>query len=313
MNLKATYLFSNWHVNCLTVSSASLPSSGFRVTKPPRKIIRIRLGQSGRFTSPTKDRDLLVAGKRNGTGDLSTQEREGLGLDAARSIRQTVEQVQQFSLFRGLSPSDCASIVAAAQKKNFMRRQTIFFEGSPIRQILLLVSGCVKVSQFGQSGTEVILRLSGPGDVIGSLALLSQKAHCSTAQTLAASTVLVWESANFDSVLNRFPILWHNIARILEDRLNDMDQRFREISTEKVALRLSSELVRLMHQVGQRVNDHVEISLSREEMAQLTGTTLFTVSRLLCQWEVLGIVSVRRGGVLVRDLPALVALSQDQQ
>jgi len=237
----------------------------------------------------------------------------GISLDAARSIRQTVEQVQQFSLFRGLSPSDCASIVASAQKKNFLRRQTIFFEGSPIRQILLLVSGCVKVSQFGQSGTEVILRLSGPGDVIGSLALLSQKAHCSTAQTLAASTVLVWESASFDTVLNRFPILWHNIARILEDRLNDMDQRFREISTEKVALRLSSELVRLMHQVGQRVNDHVEISLSREEMAQLTGTTLFTVSRLLCQWEVLGIVSVRRGGVLVRDLPALVALSQDQQ
>jgi CRP/FNR family transcriptional regulator, nitrogen oxide reductase regulator len=232
-------------------------------------------------------------------------------VDAVRSIRQTVDQVQQCALFLGLPSADCASIVATAQKKSFLRRQTIFSEGSPIRQILLLLSGCVKVSQFGQSGTEVILRLNGPGEIVGSLASLTHVDHCSTAQTLALSSALVWESACFDTVLNRFPIVWRNITRILEDRLQDMDQRFREISTEKVSPRLSSQLVRLMNQVGQRVNGHVEISLSREEMAQLTGTTLFTVSRLLCQWEVLGIVNVRRGGVLVRDLPALIALSED--
>jgi CRP-like cAMP-binding protein len=234
-------------------------------------------------------------------------------LDAVRSIRQTVDSVQRSALFMGLSRADCAVIVAAAQRKTFLRRQTIFFEGSPIRQILVLISGCVKVSQFGQSGSEVILRLSGPGEIIGSLGVLNQVDHRSTAQTLAESTALVWESASFDSVLCRFPSLWRNITRILEERLHDMDQRFREISTEKVATRLSSQLVRLVSQVGQLVNGYLEISLSREEMAQLTGTTLFTVSRLLCRWEVLGIVSVRRGGVSVRDLPGLIALSQDQQ
>ena len=93
-------------------------------------------------------------------------------------------------------------------------------------------------------------------------------------------------------------------------RLDEMDQRFREISTEKVAPRLSSQLVRLLNQVGKRVNGHVEISLSREELAQLTGTTLFTVSRLLCQWELLGIVSARREAVHVLNLQALTALSQ---
>ena len=227
-----------------------------------------------------------------------------------RSIRHTVGLVQRSILFDGMSAEDCADIVACAQKKTVPRRQTIFFEGSPIRQVLLLAAGCVKVSQFGQNGTEVILRLSGPGDIIGLLGL-DETDHCSTAQTLAESTILIWESTNFDAILRRFPCLWRNVARTMEAHLREMDQRFREISTEKVAARLSSELVRLIDQVGHQVNGHVEISLSREEMAQLTGTTLFTVSRMLCRWEVLGIVSVRRGGILVRDVPALVALSQD--
>ena len=91
-----------------------------------------------------------------------------------------------------------------------------------------------------------------------------------------------------------------------------MDQRFREISTEKVAPRLSSQLVRLSSQVGKRVNGHVAISLSRAELAQLTGTTLFTVSRLLCQWETQGIVCNGRECVLLRDLTALEGLSQGE-
>jgi len=121
--------------------------------------------------------------------------------------------------------------------------------------------------------------------------------------------MLAWDKPIFEALSQRLPTLRRNTARILEERLQEMQERFREIATEKVAPRLSSELVRLLHQVGRRVNGHVEISLSREELAQLTGTTLFTVSRLLCQWEVRGIVSSRRETVLVRNLPALIELS----
>lgn len=233
-------------------------------------------------------------------------------MDNLSSLGQRVAAVQPFGLFSGISLADCTEIVSASQKKIFLRRQTIFFEGSRIRQIVLLISGCVKLSQFGQSGTEVILRLGGPGEIIGALGLSTPSDHCSTAQTLELCTALVWEAAIFDVISGRFPLLRRNVARILEDRLQNMEKRFREISTEKVAARLSSELVRLVHQIGQRVNGYVEISLSREELAQLTGTTLFTVSRLLCQWEVLGIVSARRGGLLVLNLPALAALSQEE-
>jgi len=89
-----------------------------------------------------------------------------------------------------------------------------------------------------------------------------------------------------------------------------MDERFREISTEKVAPRLSSQLGRLLLQMGNRVEGGIEISLSREELAQLTGTTLFTVSRMLSRWEQDGIVKARREAVLICDSQALVELAE---
>ena len=232
------------------------------------------------------------------------------GFESRSTVSQRVAAVQQFALFSGVSLADCTNIVSSAHERDFARRQTIFFEGDPVQQILLLTSGCVKVTQFGQNGSEVILRLNGPGEVLGSLGHCTRANHCSTAQALQASRALIWDAAVFESISERFPVLRRNTARILGERLHELEERFREMSTEKVAPRLSSQLVRLLNQVGRRVNGHVEISLSREELPQLTGTTLFTVSRLLSQWEQRGIISARREAVSVRDLPALVELSQ---
>jgi CRP/FNR family transcriptional regulator, nitrogen oxide reductase regulator len=236
---------------------------------------------------------------------------EEFGL-ATNPVNEKAMFLKSLPLFSGVSLLECSNILSNSREHNFSRRQTIFAEGDPLRQILLLVSGCVKQTQFGEDGSEVILRLAGPGEIIGGFGLCSDVAHCSTAQTMEASTVMVWSKASFESVLDRFPVLHRNVIRTLETRLQDMDQRFREISTQRVAPRLSSQLVRLMSQVGKRINGHMEISLSRSELAQLTGTTLFTVSRLLSQWEQLGIVDARRECVTVRDLPALVELSQSE-
>ncbi len=89
-----------------------------------------------------------------------------------------------------------------------------------------------------------------------------------------------------------------------------MHERFREIGTERVAARLSSQIIRMMHQVGRQVNGGTEIRISREELAQLTGTTLFTVSRLLSDWDRQGIVVARRELVSIRNLAALIDLSE---
>ncbi len=221
--------------------------------------------------------------------------------------KATVSPVQGFALFSGMSPADCTSIVSAAHERNFSRRQTIFAEGDPVQHVPLLVSGSAKVTMPGQSCGEVILRLCGPGELVS---CCSAGRHCSTAQTLESSKALIWDAANFEALWERFPMLWRNTERILFEHLEKLEERFREMSTKNVALRLGSELVRSLKHVGHGVNGEVEIRLSRKELAGLVGATSFTVSRVLCQWERRGIVAGRRReAVSVRNLQALIKLS----
>jgi len=221
---------------------------------------------------------------------------------------------RQFTLFAEVSPTELELIIGAAREKRFDRRETIFTEGDPVRHVTLVVSGLVKVTQMGLNGNEVILRLNGPGEIVGSYRVCVNCNHCSTAQAVQPSVALVWDASVFEKLLARIPKFRRNTVRALEERLLEMEQRFREVSTEKVGSRLSSELVRLSDRLRRSSeNGHLEITLSRAELAQLTGTTLFTVSRLLCQWQTQGIVRVRRESVLVQDFDALAQISQAEE
>jgi CRP-like cAMP-binding protein len=225
-------------------------------------------------------------------------------------LNHRAARVRHLPLFSALSQAACVEIVSAAHEKVFSRRQTIFLQDDPEEQVILLLWGSVKTTQLGQDGTEVILRLNGPGDLIGATGLGSRRLHRSTARALGATRALVWEANAFEALLGRFPILRHNTARMLSDHLRELEERFREISTENVPMRLGHEIVRLANRVGERVNGAVRISLSCEELAQLTGTTLFTVSRHLSQWKDQGIVSTGRRAVMVHDPQALAELSE---
>jgi CRP-like cAMP-binding protein len=176
----------------------------------------------------------------------------------------------------------------------------------------MVISGCVKVTQTSGNGQDVILRLHGPGDVLGQVGDQAGAKHTYTAHAVQNSTALVWDTDSFEAVVKRYPMVRRNIANLLERHLTELEIRFREVSTEKVGVRLGNLLVRLANQVGKRVDAHVEIALSRRDLAQLTGTTLFTVSRLLCQWETQGIVSARREAVLVNDVQALLDMSSEE-
>lgn len=228
------------------------------------------------------------------------------------ALRPTNAFPQNLPLFANLSPGDCATITSCARERWFGRRQAIFYEGDPAQHVVALLSGSVKITQLGLGGDEVILRLGGPGEVVSSFHLDLHRAHVSTAQALQPSTVLLWSTSTFENLLERFPAFRRNTVRDLEQRLQELEQRFREVSTERVCSRLSSALLRISNQLGWGPDGPSEICLSRAELAQLTGTSLFTVSRLLCQWQELGIVRIGRGAVQVRDLDALTQLSQSE-
>jgi CRP/FNR family transcriptional regulator, nitrogen oxide reductase regulator len=230
--------------------------------------------------------------------------------DREDAISQRTDWVRRLPTFFNLTAAECRAIVAAALETKFLRRHTVFIEGAPCQQVLLVLSGCVKVTQLGASGCEVILWLSGPGELVGALESHSGSNNFVTACMTQPTTALVWDAPSFETISDRYPILRRNSTRLLVLRLQELEERFLEISTQKVVPRLGQELIRLSNQLRQHIDGSPEINLSREELAQLTGTTQFTVSRLLCQWERLGIVGTRRNGVVVRNLQALKELSE---
>ena len=216
--------------------------------------------------------------------------------------------VQRFALFSAVPLEECAKIVAVAREARFAEGTAIFFAGDSIRQTVLLTSGCAKLSKSDREGEEVILRLVGPGEIL-CVECFPKYTHCATAWAVQSSTALVWETGQFQTFAERFPGLGRNVSCILMTTLNQLEERFREISTEKVGPRLSRQLLRLVDQVGKDSEGRIKIALSQRDLAQLTGTTQFTVNRLLSQWQEQGIVRPGRESLLVLDAQALKELS----
>ncbi|HTT21760.1 MAG TPA: Crp/Fnr family transcriptional regulator [Candidatus Sulfotelmatobacter sp.] len=220
--------------------------------------------------------------------------------------------VQKFPLFSGVPPADCATIISRGFTKQFQRRQHLFSIGDRVDHVLLLLSGSVKITQVGFKGSEVILRVSAAGDLEGTFGLWPECKHNSSAQAIQPCTAVVWDLATFARLWEQFALFRRNTFRALEQRLHEMELRVREISTEDVSSRLSSELIRLSNRSGYGVDGNPEVRLTHTDLAQLTGTTLSTVSRLLSRWQKLGIVSAGPGGVQIRDIAALAKFSETE-
>jgi CRP-like cAMP-binding protein len=217
----------------------------------------------------------------------------------------------QPAFFAGILAADYATIVSAARPRLFSRGEMLYIKGETVRYVCLLSSGVVKIAQHGRGGSEVILRLGTPGDVLGAAGLFATGKHDTTAQAFRSCKVLVWEERSFRNLAERFPILHQNIARILEQDLLELAERFRELATERVSLRVARQLVRLKDKIGRPVGGSVEIGLSREELARMTGTTLFTVSRLLSGWEACGMVRPSREAVTICNLELLRSVCEE--
>jgi CRP/FNR family transcriptional regulator, nitrogen oxide reductase regulator len=243
--------------------------------------------------------------ERSMTGSAGTVRAGSMAGLRERPQNSWATRVQYFTLFANISLEDRSLIVTHARERVFSRGQIIHVEGDDMRQVVLLTSGSAKMVQCSQNGSAVILRLCGPGELLETPGTSKQGRHRSTPQALSSSSALVWDSGVFESLSKRIPALKLNVSYILYKQLEDMEDRFREISTERVAPRLGRQISRLVKQVGIHSNGSVEINLTREELAQLVGTTLFTVSRFLSEWDRKGIVTTRREGFSVDNLKAL--------
>ena len=226
---------------------------------------------------------------------------------------ETLSLLRRCPLFAGLEPDELRAAHRAAAVIEAGRREALFREGEPAETFVVVLAGRVKLTQVGADGQEVIVRYLGPGDMGAATAIFSGSTYPATAIAVGDVRLLTWPRERIDELLRRIPALALNAMRILSERVRELQDRVRELATEKVAQRVARALVRLARQVGKRVEGGVllDMPLSREDIAKMTGTTLFTVSRVLSTWEAAGIVASRRERIVIRHPHGLVAIAED--
>ena len=216
-------------------------------------------------------------------------------------------------LFQGLERGVLAEVVASARERCAEAEGPVFREGEPAEWLCVVVTGRLKLTQVGSDGAEVILRFVGPGEAAAALAVFDGAVYPATAWAERGTRVLVWPRKTMRALLRRHSILALNALELVSGRLREVQERFRELATERVARRIARALLRLVRQAGRKVEGGVliDMPLSRHDLAAMTGTTLFTVSRVLSEWEAQGILASSRERVVVKRPHGLVALAED--
>ena len=213
-------------------------------------------------------------------------------------------------IFRNLPGTECREIVSLAVERRYSNRQLIVHEGDERREVLLLVSGRVKVSQISHNGDEVIFRIRRAGDIMGGLGMSPGESHCSTIRAMEHCHVLSWKAEDFERLSSRSTTLQHNVVQIIKSDLQVLQECFCELATLRVSGRLARTLLRLAGQEGGG-NYNVHIPLTCEELGQMAGTTLFTVSRLLTKWAEMGLLHQQNRGIVIEDSVGLLAIADD--
>ncbi len=212
-------------------------------------------------------------------------------------------------LFSGLPRRDCAHIASAAIRRTFLRREPLFTEGQSVRSLIFLQSGNVKHTRVSAGGDATLLRISSAGDLVCVDGLASTRRHTSSARATENCRALVWEHDRMQNYLALYPRLGVNVTRILAAQLNELEERFREVATEGLARRLALLLLRLSKQMGKQSGNGTEILLSREEIAQMAGATVFSISRMLSRWSEQGLILRAREAVIICNPRRLVLMN----
>jgi CRP-like cAMP-binding protein len=218
-------------------------------------------------------------------------------------------------IFDGLNDSERQAWIAGATACALRRGATLIRQGEPAERLYVVESGLLKLVQPTDQGRHVIARFVGPSEPVGGVVALEGGAYPVTAIAVAPTRLHVWTRSALVPLLQRFPQVRANITRELASHMTDAMSRVRELTTERVEQRLARAILRLADQCGHPTTEGIRIehALTRQDLADITGTTLYTVSRTLSQWESEGRVRSAGRRIIVRSPEALRARALDAE
>ena len=225
----------------------------------------------------------------------------------------SLDEFKKIDLFEGLSETDLRSIVQAAHPMRLNTGEFFFFQGDPAEKMFVLIEGRVKLSQSGAEGQQVLIRMITGVSLFALVAMTQAETYPITAQAAEDCQAIYWTRLELMTYVTQKPTLAMNAMRIMAEQVKEMQERFRQATTERVERRLARTIIRLALQAGKKVDEGILIDLpvTRQDLAEMSGTTLYTASRLLSQWENQELVISGRTKVIIRNPRGLINIAED--
>lgn len=216
-------------------------------------------------------------------------------------------------LLSGLDPAARDEVIENGRLRHVLADDYFFHQGEDAVMMYIIGAGRVKLTQLNESGDQVIVNYFGPGNGLGIVVALSGMAYPLSAMAVEDCQALSWHRDVMKGLMLRYPLLALNGMEMIGKRFVQLQDRFSDVATRQVEQRVARTLLRLVRQFGKRVETGVliDIPLSRQNLAEMTGTNLYNVSRILRKWEKDGLVSSQRQQVIICKAHELVVIGED--
>lgn len=224
------------------------------------------------------------------------------------------EIVRQSNLFKDVDPDIFTQVMDASVPRSVEEDGFFFLQGDPATHAYVLVEGRVKMIQITPNGQQITMRIMTPGQTYGGIALLNPQAgYPATAQAVEDSTALAWNTARLRELVEKDPSISLNVMGLMHGYISELQERQKALVSDRVEQRIARILLKLAAQSGRKIDEGVLIDLpiTRQDIAEMCGTTLFTVSRTLNEWERGGLLEIGRERVVIRDPHGLVSIADE--
>jgi len=208
------------------------------------------------------------------------------------------------SIFYSLNDDELSELAELSIERSFMSNEFIFWDGDAPEWFYIIAEGKVKVLKYSSLGREFTIAFFGPGEMFGEVAVFENKPYPASAQTVAETKVVGIKRDKFLSFLANRPQVALKIINVLAGRLRDAQSRLRDLAGERVGQRLANVLLMLSAKLGST------LPFTRQEIAEMVGTTTETVIRVMSNLKDRGIIHSVRGKVIILDEEKLRLLSE---
>lgn len=214
-----------------------------------------------------------------------------------------VSLVAEIPPFREIKGADLTQLLTDAKSRRYEKGETIFSQGEEAHSFFLLLDGYIRVFRITPDGDQVIARYIPSCELFGIAQALSLDKYPANAAAAVDCIVLSWPSTYWKVITEKHPTFATNTYQTIGARLQETQERLVELSTERVEQRVANAVLNLAQQAGRKTEEGILIDfpISRQDISEMTGTTLHTVSRLLSAWEQDGIVVSERKKITVLE------------